>query len=739
LVPSFSSIRHTSTSIGGTTRIPIYYDDDNDEESSTPLRDIIISELPPCIAITPVLSAKETKDSLIVGDNHLDTIPEKESNGFIKSSVENLVPNPSESEDLSHIGSECDVPVCDDFTTFFNLLFDADDNFFSSEDKPFSDEDVPKEIYSNPLFDKEIISIKIDPHHFNAESDLIESLLNQDSSIISFSIINSLLDEFVGKLIFLKSILPGIDEVDCGPEEEIRLIKKLFDSFMKEIGLSLTPNDSMPPGIENDDYDSEGDILILEELLSNDSLSLSENESFYFDVPSSPRPPAKPPDDDEIKPVKGILTIKMGVESSLHGPNWLFDIDALTKTMNYQPGVARSNDFSGEEDSTNNTNRVNTVTSNLNAASSSKVNVVGTNISINLSTDPNMPSLEDTGIFEESEDVFGAEADFYNFDSTFQTRRMLKNLEEHGLVGTVISRTDNKDLQNCLFACFLSQMKPKKVLQALKDPSLIEAMQEELPQFKFQDMDMKSAFLYGKIEKEVYVCQPPGFEDPDFSDKVYKVEKALYGLYQAPRAWVIGWCVLHTPSHGADPSTHFIIRVTGSVVVVGMCYVVDLIFSLTLLSTAVGGDRLYNVSLHELNSEPAFQAQLKLRNVSYLTKRIPFCIVSYGSYDFPPGRFGVLVAALSSKWAEIAVNRLERQWNWTGNANGTLRLCDGHDKWENGSENLFDGVTAAKLVAIRKRVSKLSFDKCVEDFEIIKRWWTAWDVPPAEELCRTVR
>ena len=50
-------------------------------------------------------------------------------------------------------------------------------------------------------------------------------------------------------------------------------------------------------------------------------------------------------------------------------------------------------------------------------------------------------------------------------------------------------------------------------------------------------MDVKSAFLYGKIEEEVYVCQPPGFEDQDFPDRVYKVEKALYGLHQAPRAW----------------------------------------------------------------------------------------------------------------------------------------------------------------------------------------------------------
>nr|GFA23416.1 hypothetical protein [Tanacetum cinerariifolium] len=325
--------------------ITIYYDDDDDEESSTPLRDIIIFELPSRIAITPVLSIKETKDSLIMGDEHLDTIPEKESNEFIKFSVKKLVPNPSESEDLSNIRRECNVPVCDDFTTFSNLLFNADSDFSSSDEKSFSNEDVLKEIYSNPLFDGEIISIKIDSHHFNAESDLIESLLNQDSSIISFSKIDSLLDEFVGELIFLKSIPPGIDEADCDHDEEIRLIEKLLydnsssrppeefnsknsdaiiesfspshipvedsDSLIEEVDLSLTPDDSMPPDIENYDYDSEGDIIILEELLSNDSLSLPENESFHFDVPSSLRPHAKPPDDDEIEPDSGSLSIKV--------------------------------------------------------------------------------------------------------------------------------------------------------------------------------------------------------------------------------------------------------------------------------------------------------------------------------------------------------------------------------------------------------------------------------------------
>nr|GEU42190.1 hypothetical protein [Tanacetum cinerariifolium] len=270
-----------------------------------------------------------------MGDEHLDTISETK---------------PDEFKNLPK--SECDVPACDDFTTFSNLLFDTDDNFSSSDDNSFFDEDIPKEIYSNPLFGEEIISIKIDSHHFNDESDLIESLLNQYSSIISSLKIDSLLNEFVGEHILLKSIPLGIDKADCDPEEEIRLIEKLLydnssprplkefisenfdaatesfspapipvedsDSLRDEIDLSLTPDDSMPPCIKNHDYDSEEDILIREEFLSNKSLSVPENESFHFDIPSSPRPPAKPPDDDEIEPNLRILIVKMVSDISKH-------------------------------------------------------------------------------------------------------------------------------------------------------------------------------------------------------------------------------------------------------------------------------------------------------------------------------------------------------------------------------------------------------------------------------------
>ncbi|GJT68920.1 hypothetical protein Tco_1028206 [Tanacetum coccineum] len=77
----------------------------------------------------------------------------------------------------------------------------------------------------------------------------------------------------------------------------------------------------MPPGIENDDYDSEGDILFLEELLSNDSSSLPKNGSFHFDVPSSPHPPAKPPDDGiffDFEPDTGVLTAKVVEDNYEH-------------------------------------------------------------------------------------------------------------------------------------------------------------------------------------------------------------------------------------------------------------------------------------------------------------------------------------------------------------------------------------------------------------------------------------
>nr|GEV95013.1 hypothetical protein [Tanacetum cinerariifolium] len=248
-------------------KIPACCDDDDDYD----------------YAITP----NEPVDSLSMGDEHLDTVLTTKSDEFIKSSVENLVPNPSESEGES----ECDLPAREEFTTFSNVLFDAEYEFAFSDDQSLSDEDVLEKIFSNPLFEEEIIPTKIDQHHDNTES-------THDSSLIISSKIDSLLYEFAGELIILKSIPPGIDETDCYHENDIRFIERLLydkssprppkefvsknsdaeiesfsqspipdedsDSRMEEIDLSFNPNDPMPPSIEDDDYDSERDVLILE-------------------------------------------------------------------------------------------------------------------------------------------------------------------------------------------------------------------------------------------------------------------------------------------------------------------------------------------------------------------------------------------------------------------------------------------------------------------------------------------
>ncbi|GJZ30405.1 hypothetical protein Tco_0575452 [Tanacetum coccineum] len=290
--------------------------------------------------ITPDQSTEEPDNSLKMGDERLSTISATKSDEVIKSSVENLVPIPSKSEVTSENESECGMPVCDKsfptFSTFSNPLFDSNDDFPSSDDESFSDEDVPEEnfkIYSNPLFEEEIIPTRIDPQYFNTESDLIESLINRDASIVYLSKIDPLFEEFAGELTHINPIPPEIVDTDLATKEEIRLNENLSydnssprppeepnseiadtiieslspspihiedsDQLMEEIDLFINSDDLIPPEIESDDYDSEGDIRFLEELLSNDPITLPENESFsldHFDAPSFLRPPAEPPE-----------------------------------------------------------------------------------------------------------------------------------------------------------------------------------------------------------------------------------------------------------------------------------------------------------------------------------------------------------------------------------------------------------------------------------------------------------
>ncbi|GJU35500.1 putative ribonuclease H-like domain-containing protein [Tanacetum coccineum] len=320
---------------------------------------------------------------------------------------------------------------------------------------------------------------------------------------------------------------------------------------------------------------------------------------------------------------------------------------------------------------------------------------------------PNVSSMDNTGIFgnayddedlEEEVDMNNVISSYSVPDTSFtkfhkdhpedqvigslktpvQTRHMTKINEEHGLFSSVhkLRRTNHKDFQNCLFACFLSQMEPKKPVQALKDPSWVEAMQDELLQFKllknkkdergkvvknkarlvaqghtqeegidydevfapiarieairlflayasFKDfvvfqMDVKSAFLYGKIEEEVFVCQPLGFEDPHFPDKVYKVEKALYGLYQAIRAWyktLSTYLIGNGFYRGQIDKTLFIKRHKNDILLVQV-YVDDIIFGSTKKEMSIEfknlmHDKFQMISIGELSFFLGLQVQQK--------------------------------------------------------------------------------------------------------------------------------
>ncbi|GKE10365.1 putative ribonuclease H-like domain-containing protein [Tanacetum coccineum] len=353
-----------------------------------------------------------------------------------------------------------------------------------------------------------------------------------------------------------------------------------------------------------------------------------------------------------------------------------------TKDTDEVPGKG-DDDLNDQERINSSTKDVNTVGLSINTASE-YINTGSLNINTaspipnnsnadlnNLETTMNVSPIHTTRIHKDhpKDQIIG------DINLATQTRRMTKITKEHAMVSYIKKqrRTIHKDYQNCLFACFLSQIEPKKVTQALTDPSWIEAMQDELLQYELlqfrlqkvwrlvdlpkgkyairtkwvyrnkkdergivvrnkarlvaqgytqeeginydevfapvarieeirlflaytsfmgfivYQMDVKSAFLYGTIKEEVYVCQPPGFEDPQFPNKVYKVEKALYGLHQAPRAWyetLSTYLLENRFRRGTIDKTLFIKKEKGDILLVQV-YVDDIIFGSTKMSLCV--------------------------------------------------------------------------------------------------------------------------------------------------------
>ncbi|GJY68582.1 putative ribonuclease H-like domain-containing protein, partial [Tanacetum coccineum] len=307
-------------------------------------------------------------------------------------------------------------------------------------------------------------------------------------------------------------------------------------------------------------------------------------------------------------------------------------------------GQKKERGASNKEGNANSTNRVSTLSPSVSAAGQSFDNAD------DLPTDPLMPDLEDTtdllntDIFSgayDDEDV-GAEADLNNLKTTMnvspipttrihkdhpkdqiigdinsstQTRKMTKIFKEHAMkVWTLVDLPNGKrDIgtkwvfrnkkykrgivvrnKARLVAQGYTQEEGIDYNEVFAPVAMIEAIRLFLAYVSFMgfivyQMDMKSAFLYGTIKEEVYVCQPPGFEDPQFPNKVYKVEKALYGLHQSPRAWyetLSTYLLENRFRRGTIKKTLFIKKDKGDILLVQV-YVDDIIFWSTKKSLCV--------------------------------------------------------------------------------------------------------------------------------------------------------
>ncbi|KAJ9557546.1 hypothetical protein OSB04_012160 [Centaurea solstitialis] len=365
------------------------------------------------------------------------------------------------------------------------------------------------------------------------------------------------------------------------------------------------------------------------------------------------------------------------------GPDWLFDIDSLTNSLNMSNAVDTGPIIKEKETDTPFVLFPPSTISSEEKESETEVQEDASEHQEGDKETEETPQLESNVENEPGDtseitqpDPSESDPDDSNLgeilsEEPLHLTRTQKNHPASQVIGDVaspmITRKQSREAgyvntHSGMLSCFLSQNEPKKVLDAMKDPSWIEAMQEELLQFVLQhvwdlvdlpkghrvigtkwifrnktdergiviknkarlvaqgytqeegidyddvfapvarieairlflafasykgfkvyQMDVKSAFLYGTIDEEVYVCQPPGFEDPKYPDRVCKLRKALYGLHQAPRAWydtLSSYWLENKFERGVIDKTLFIKRTKTDMLLVQI-YVDDIVFGST--------------------------------------------------------------------------------------------------------------------------------------------------------------
>ncbi|GJQ90881.1 hypothetical protein Tco_0002020 [Tanacetum coccineum] len=244
-------------------RFNFIYDDDDDEESSIPLSDII-SELPPCVAITPVLSTEEPDNSLSMGDEHLNTISATESDEVIKFSVEDLFPILSESEGI--LDNMCDVPFHDNSPPLdilkdqFEDFTDSKDDSTSIDDDSFSIDNINYVEASPPHF--ELIRLEEVKDFHSEDGELEDDVLREKLSKINL---------LIAKIEALKdNPTPSFDFVTKSPSTSP-------NSFLEETNISYNSLPEFETFCFNLEEKSSGNPT------SYTDLSLLDYEAFFCD------------------------------------------------------------------------------------------------------------------------------------------------------------------------------------------------------------------------------------------------------------------------------------------------------------------------------------------------------------------------------------------------------------------------------------------------------------------------